>query len=173
MDQISDDELYRKYRKGSRSAFDALYERFRQPLFNYVRRSVNPDKVDELYQDIWLKIVASSNTYKDKGKFRQWLFTCAHNLIVDEYRRNAKADYVVLPELESSDVISDTAVERQVQLALGELPQEQRQAFHLRHELGCSVAEIASIQNCPVESAKSRLRYAYSKLKKELKDLKP
>ncbi len=173
MEPISDDELFRKYRKGNRSAFDTLYERFRQPLYNYVRRSVRANRVDEIYQDIWLKVVASSRTYKENGKFRQWVFTCAHNLIVDEYRRNAKADYVTLPELESQDKISDTAVEREILVALEELPMEQRQAFHLRHELGCSVADIAQIQDCPVESAKSRLRYAYSKLRTQLKDLRP
>lgn len=173
MDAISDDELYRQYRKGNRPAFDALYERFRQPLYNYVRRSVRQNRVDEIYQDIWLKVVASASSYKDSGRFRQWVFTCAHNLIVDEYRRAAKAEHVVLPEIETFDAQPDASMEREIAAALKSLPLEQRQAFHLRHELGCSVAEIAEIQNCPVESAKSRLRYAYSKLKAQLKELQP
>ena len=173
MDQLSDDELYRKYRLGHRLAFDELYTRFRQPLFNYVRRSVRADRVDEIYQDIWLKVVASAKTYNDRGKFRQWIFTCAHNLIVDEYRKNSKAEYVTLPDLATKDNPSDAAVSKSIQQALNELPMEQRQAFHLRHELGCSVSDIAQIQDCPIESTKSRLRYAYSKLKTQLKDLKP
>ena len=173
MDAFSDDELYRKYRKGNRSAFDALYERFRQPLYNYVRRSVRADRVEEIYQDIWLKVVASAHTYKDSGRFRQWIFTCAHNLIVDEYRRVAKAELVALAEIETFDNQSDASVQREIAAALKELPLEQRQAFHLRHELGCSVAEIAEIQGCPAESAKSRLRYAYAKLKAQLKELQP
>lgn len=173
MNAASDDELYRKYRKGHRSAFDLLYERFRQPLYNYVRRSVRGDRVDEIYQDIWLKVVASKASYKDSGRFRQWVFTCAHNLIVDEYRRNAKADHVPLPELESTDLYSDDNIVKEINRAMNELPLEQRQAFHLRQALGCSVAEIAEIQGCPVESAKSRLRYAYSKLKEQLQELKP
>ncbi len=170
----SDDDLYQKYRAGNRRAFDELYERFRQPLYNYVRKSVNPDRVDELYQDIWLKVVASANSkrenYQDRARFRQWLFTCAHNLIVDEYRKNARADLVEFSEIATEDQISDEQIAAALNLAIGQLPLEQRQAFHLRHELGCSVAEIAEIQACPVESAKSRLRYAYQKLKGELKE---
>lgn len=173
MDLLSDDELYKKYRSGNGAAFDLLYERYRQPLYNYVRKSVNADKVDELYQDIWLKVVVSTKRYKDSGRFRQWIFTCAHHLIVDEYRKNSRADYVALPDLESRDVITDEKIAQQIDNALSTLPMEQRQAFHLRHELGCSVAEIANIQECPIESAKSRLRYAYGKLKMQLKDYQP
>lgn len=173
----SDDELYQKYRSGNRGAFDKLYERFRQPLYNYVRKSVNPNRVDELYQDIWLKVVANANanrdSYQDRSKFRQWLFTCAHNLVVDEYRKNARAELVELNDIATEDQLSDKRVTTALIQALSILPLEQRQAFHLRHELGCSVAEIAEIQECPVESAKSRLRYAYQKLKSELQEFAP
>jgi RNA polymerase sigma-70 factor (ECF subfamily) len=173
VDEASDDELYRRYRAGNGKAFDLLYERYRQPVYNYVRKSISSNKVDELYQDIWVKVVAAANNYKDTGKFRQWIFTCAHNLIVDEYRKNARADLVELPDLESRDLVSDDRVRQDIDRVLNELPLEQRQAFHLRHELGCAVAEIAAIQDCPVESAKSRLRYAYQKLKSQLQEYQP
>ncbi|MGK0462595.1 MAG: DNA-directed RNA polymerase specialized sigma24 family protein [Candidatus Azotimanducaceae bacterium] len=55
-------------------------------------------------------------------------------------------------------------------MVLDLLPNEQRQAFYLRHELECSIAEIAEIQACNPEAAKSRLRYAYSKIKIQLED---
>lgn len=173
MDSFSDDELFRKYRSGNRRAFDALYDRFRQPLYNYVRKSVRADKVEELYQDVWLKVVAKSSNYNERGKFRQWLFTCAHNLIVDEYRKSGKAELVEIDEVATQDLIGDEKLGQEIIRALNTLPLEQRQAFHLRHELGCAVAEIAEIQDCPVESAKSRLRYAYQKLKTELQEFQP
>lgn len=165
----TDDELYRRYRSGNGRAFDELYERFRQPLYNYVRRSIPANRVDELYQDIWLKVIASKTRYNDKGRFRQWLFTCAHHLIVDEYRRSSRAEEVPLPEL-AAPAKEDREFRSNIDEAILQLPLEQRQAFYLRHELDCSVAEIAIIQECEPEAAKSRLRYAYAKLKTQLKD---
>ncbi len=168
MNSVTDDELYRRYRSGNRRAFDELYERFRQPLYNYVRRSVSADRVDELYQDIWLKVIATSARYQNNGRFRQWVFTCAHHLIVDEYRRSSRGEEVPLPEL-AAPTKADDEFKSKIDQAILRLPMEQRQAFYLRHELDCSVAEIAEIQGCATEAAKSRLRYAYAKLKDQLK----
>ena len=52
--------------------------------------------------------------------------------------------------------------------AVAALPQEQREAFLLREETGLTVEEIARVTDVPVETAKSRLRYAVRKLKKSL-----
>ena len=55
--------------------------------------------------------------------------------------------------------------------ALKLLPLEQRQAFYMREELTCSIKDIAMIQGCTQEAAKSRLRYAYARLRSSLSDL--
>ncbi|MFT4797560.1 MAG: RNA polymerase sigma-70 factor (ECF subfamily) [Candidatus Azotimanducaceae bacterium] len=174
MTPITDDDLYRRYCSGNDRAFDQLYVRFKQPIYNYVRKSVPSHRVEELFQDVWLKVIASKTRYKDNGRFRQWLFTCAHHLIVDEYRRASKVDEV--PFSDKAKVTNNTAnesktnLQRKIDMVLDLLPNEQRQAFYLRHELECSIAEIAEIQACNPEAAKSRLRYAYSKIKIQLED---
>ena len=170
MAQNTDDELYRRYRRGQSEAFDTLYERYSQPLYNYVRNSISAERVEEVYQDIWLKVIASASRYKDNGRFRQWIFTCAHHLIVDEYRRGNRGQDVPLPELADQRPQTDTQLRSKIETAVQQLPLEQRQAFYLRHELDCSVAEIAAVQDCELEAAKSRLRYAYARLRTLLEE---
>ena len=65
--------------------------------------------------------------------------------------------------------IEGTQLEHVIQQAVSNLPSAQREAFALREEAGFSVNDIASIQGISSEAAKSRLRYAYKKLRHELR----
>ena len=76
-----------------------------------------------------------------------------------------------MPSLSSAsteNTVQDREILLAVQAAIASLPLEQRQAFCLREEFGFSVKEIAEIQDISVEAAKSRLRYAYGKLRMRL-----
>ena len=175
--QLSDDQLMVSFGKGDRSAFDILYARYKQPLYGYLYRNCgNKASVDELFQDIWLKVIASSSRYKRQGKFRPWIFTMAHHCIVDFYRQSGRqaVEHSAVKELVSNQSTENAVQDREflaaVQTAITCLPLEQRQAFCLREESGFSVREIAEIQDISVEAAKSRLRYAYGKLRKRLAD---
>lgn len=175
--QLSDDQLMVSFGRGDRSAFDLLYARYKQPLYGYLYRNCgNEASIDELFQDIWLKVIASSSRYKRRGKFRSWIFTLAHHCIVDFYRKSARqaVKQSAVEELASNQStesrVRDSEVLLAVQTAIASLPLEQRQAFCLREESGFSVKEIAEIQDISVEAAKSRLRYAYSKLRIRLAD---
>jgi len=175
--QLSDDQLMVSFGRGDRPAFDLLYARYKQPLYGYLYRNCgNEASIDELFQDIWLKVIASSSRYKRRGKFRSWIFTLAHHCIVDFYRKSARqaVKQSAVEELASNQStessVRDSEVLLAVQTAIASLPLEQRQAFCLREESGFSVKEIAEIQDISVEAAKSRLRYAYSKLRIRLAD---
>jgi len=175
--QLSDDQLMVSFGRGDRPAFDLLYARYKQPLYGYLYRNCgNEASIDELFQDIWLKVIASSSRYKRRGKFRSWIFTLAHHCIVDFYRKSARQEVKqsAVEELASNQStessVRDSEVLLAVQTAIASLPLEQRQAFCLREESGFSVKEIAEIQDISVEAAKSRLRYAYVKLRIRLAD---
>jgi RNA polymerase sigma-70 factor (ECF subfamily) len=175
--QLSDDQLMVSFGRGDRSAFDTLYARYKQPLYGYLYRNCgNEASIDELFQDIWLKVIASSSRYKRRGKFRSWIFTLAHHCIVDFYRKSGRpaVEQSTVEELASKESTENTVQDREillaVQTAIASLPLEQRQAFCLREESGFSVKEIAEIQDISVEAAKSRLRYAYGKLRNRLAD---
>jgi hypothetical protein len=57
--ELSDDQMMVSFGRGDRSAFDVLVARYKQPLNGYlVRNCGNEASMDELFQDIWLKVVA-------------------------------------------------------------------------------------------------------------------
>ena len=173
--QVSDDQLMVAYRRGDQRSFDSLYDRYRQPLYGYLyRHCYNETQAGELFQDVWLRVIASSKRYEHKGKFRSWIFTVAHNCLVDFYRRNEKQQQEVYEESEGGpnpgDEVMGIEIDSMLEKALLRLPADQRQAFYLREEQGFSVKEIAEIQNISTEAAKSRLRYAYGKLRVSLKE---
>ena len=74
-----------------------------------------------------------------------------------------------VPEYQRPDRVAEFVEQQSALLAaVAALPHEQREAFLLREETGLSVEEIARVTDVPVETAKSRLRYAIRKLQKSL-----
>ena len=165
------------YRDGDAAAFDTLYNRHRGPLFRYVLRGVKLRAVaEELYQEIWIRVIEARRRYSPTARFTTWLYTIAHNRLVDYWRR--KELTVVSAEDETvPDHAADPARQAQgreamarFSEALGQLPHAQREAFLLHEEAGLTAMEIAAVTGSEVEAVKSRLRYAVAKLKTAVDD---
>ena len=176
----TDEELMLAYARGEIRAFDDLYARHRGPLYRFVMRTIKDRALaDELFQETWSRVVASRSRYRPQAKFSTWLLQIAHNLMVDHFRRlrpQAGADETELvlatldaPEHEQPEQqLSEFEQRRRIELALEELPAEQREAFLLRAEQGLGIEEIAEVAGVGRETAKSRLRYALAKLRERL-----
>lgn len=176
----TDEELMLAYARGDALAFDALYERARGMLYRFILRSIPERAVaDELFQDTWSRAIQARSRYRAEAKFSTWLLQIAHNLIVDHLRRQrpqAGADETeqVLAGLDAPDRerpeerLSDFEQRRRLQLALEALPDEQRVAFLLRVESGLGLEEIAQVTGAGHETVKSRLRYAFAKIRERL-----
>jgi len=171
------------YAGGDAAAFERLYGRHKGPLYRYVLRSVKgASEAEELFQDIWMRVIEARARYAPAAKFTTWLYTIAHNRLVDHWRSRGLTvvsldedggdeDGPRIPE-PSAGPTSDPAriAEGREQLArlaaaIAALPLAQREAFLLHHEGGLSVADIAAATGSNEEAAKSRLRYAMGKLK--------
>jgi RNA polymerase sigma-70 factor (ECF subfamily) len=160
------------YRDGNAGAFETLYSRHRARLYRFVLRSVKERGLaEELFQDVWMRVIEARERYFPSAKFTTWLYSIAHNRLVDHWRRKGLA-LVDLENVEvegnSPDPARHAEVRESVQRfakALEALPPAQQEAFLLHEEAGMSVAEIAQATGVGPEAAKSRLRYAMSKLK--------
>ena len=169
-----DSALMLRYRDGDVSAFEVLYRRHKDPVYRYLLRlSGHNETAEDVFQEVWGKIVRVRSSYRPTAKFTTFLYRVAHNCFIDHVRRNKRhaGNSPLEPELHSDNAESlETATERslarqRLEQALGDLPDEQRDAFLLHEEGGLSVDQIATVTGCNRETAKSRLRYAVNKLR--------
>ncbi|HEX6832706.1 MAG TPA: RNA polymerase sigma factor [Rudaea sp.] len=175
--ETTDEELMLAYANGDVRAFDALYQRQRGMLYRFILRSVTDRAAaDELFQETWSRLIASRTRYRVEAKFTTWLLQIAHNLIVDSFRRTrpqagAEETDEVMRELQIAEterpeqVLSEFEQRRRLQRALEALPSHQREAFLLRMEAGLGLDEIAAVTGAGHETVKSRLRYAFAKIR--------
>jgi RNA polymerase sigma-70 factor (ECF subfamily) len=177
----SDEELMLLYRDGDAGAFDVLYSRHKGGVYRYLLRQCREAAVaEELFQDVWMNLVRARAGYTVQARFATYLYRLAHNRLIDHYRKTAPATLVSLDEEEGEAIgqalpdgrerPAEEALDGRRQAArllelIAELPEAQREAFLLQQEGGMSVEAIAQATGVTRETAKSRLRYAMSKLK--------
>jgi RNA polymerase sigma factor (sigma-70 family) len=177
MTEVPDEELMLAYRRGDAGAFEILYARHRARLFRFILRSIHMRATaEELYQEIWMRVIEARTSYQPAARFTTWLYTIAHNRLVDHWRRGGLS----LASLDEQDVPANTPdpaqhaqareALRRFADALERLPPAQREAFLLHEEGGLTVPEIAAATGANEEAAKSRLRYALAKLRAALDD---
>ncbi|MCW9047123.1 MAG: RNA polymerase sigma factor [Gammaproteobacteria bacterium] len=184
LDDLSDEDLMLSYRDGTAAAFDVLYSRHKGGLYRYVLRQLNnrPDIANELFQDVWMKLIKTRTNYQVTARFSTWLYHLAHNRLVDYWRSEKfiknNVSYDETGEL--SDEYSDphkelqnSQLQQQIKKAMADLPEEQRSAILLKEEASLSLAEIAEVTGVNRETVKSRLRYAIKRLRGILQPLRP
>jgi RNA polymerase sigma-70 factor (ECF subfamily) len=181
MEEPGDAELMLRYGAGDASAFEVLYRRHRGPLYRFVLRQCG-DKAagEELFQDIWTRVIDARGRYQATAQFSTWLYSIAHNRLVDHYRSRGRAMFLDQAGSEAAlENVADGALALDVRLdhkrsaerilaALSELPDVQREAFLLQYEGDLSLEQIAEATGVGRETVKSRLRYALSKLRATL-----
>jgi RNA polymerase sigma factor (sigma-70 family) len=183
----TDESLMLRYQSGDAGAFDVLYARHRTGLFRFITRQCRSQShAEELFQEVWMSLIQARDRYKVEAQFRTWLFTIAHNKLMDYFRRHSKAE-VKLFEREDGEepalnlVVGSRVDEPEVKAqskeqgeailrVLASLPAPQREAFLLYEEGGLGIDEIAAAAGISFEAAKSRLRYAIAKLRAGLQE---
>jgi|HigsolmetaAR205D_1030408.scaffolds.fasta_scaffold00373_2 RNA polymerase sigma-70 factor (ECF subfamily) len=179
---VTDDAaLMLRYRNGDVSAFEMLYARYKGPLYRYLQRTCKSvDVANDLFQEVWGKVIASRERYEVRAQFATFLYRIAHNCAVDYFRKAAHVherqalDVVELAEeLHAAEpqpdaVASHTQIKAAFERALDALPPEQRDVFVLYEEAGLSLEQIGKVTGVGMETAKSRLRYAVTKLRAAL-----
>lgn len=171
-----DAELMLRYQRGDIPAFETLYRRHSDRLYRYVLRLCrDPHAAEDLYQEVWSRVIKARHRYRPTAKFVTYLYRIAHNCFVDSVRRNRRfAPHSADPEAivdsaRSPEEWTEVSLMRTRMLAaLAELPAEQRDVFLLHEEAQIGLDDIASITGVNRETAKSRLRYANRKLKAAL-----
>ncbi|MEP7247597.1 MAG: RNA polymerase sigma factor [Gammaproteobacteria bacterium] len=181
MTDVDDGELMLRYAGGDLRAFETLYRRHRNALYRYLTRHTrDPEMANDLFQEVWSKVIASRSRYEPRAKFSTFLYRIAHNCFIDHCRRSSsRADRMKVDaeDFDLENVLPAPASDRpdaraehaetvaRYKAALAALPPDQRDAFLLYEESGLTLEEVGNITGVSMETAKSRLRYALTKLR--------
>lgn len=180
--QLTDDKLVSNYANGNPEAFDVLLQRHQSRLLNYIYQQCNNAQLaEDIFQETFMKAIVTirNGNYTENGKFANWLFRIARNLVVDHFRReNAEntfsaddAEFDVLNRKELSDVtIEDELVDLQIRddlrSLIKSLPFAQMQVLVMRYYRNLSFKEIAEKTGVSINTALGRMRYAILNLRR-------
>lgn len=179
------------YAAGHAGSFDTLYARHKGGVYRYILRHIrDAAAADELFQDVWMNAIRVRASYVPTAKFTTWIYTLAHNKVVDHWRAKGQAKFASIDDDEDGEArdiveslpgssldepetrVAASELGAHLRAALEALPAEQRDAFLLQYEGGLSLAQIAEATGVGQETVKSRLRYATAKLRSVLRPLR-
>ena len=179
--------LMLRVKRGDRAAFTGLVEKYKQPVLNFVFRSLRDEaEAEDVAQNVFLQVYKSRARYERTAKFSTWLFTIAANLARNHFRWRARHPNVSLdaenPETEQSlgstlpadgPAPNEEALAaeraRAVRVAVGKLPEDLREAIVLCEWEDRSTAEAATILETTPKAVESRLYRAKQVLREQLK----
>ena len=164
---------------GAGWAFTRLFEAFGRPVAGYLR-SQNVADPDGLANEVFLRAFRSMSTFiGSEEKFRSWLFTIAHNVLIDERRRLGRrvaetgmADVVDLRgapvALAAEDEALDDLAEERVKDMLAALAPDQRDVVMLRIVADMSIEDVASALGKSIGAIKQLQRRGLEALRREI-----
>ena len=172
--------------RGDSTAFETLYRRYKGGVYRYFLRSLaDAGLAEELAHDVWAALIRARETWRPDAKFTTWLYRLAHNRLIDHYRRSNLVVFTTLDRDDAEDgadapepvsaapgpeqVVAQRAAARRVVSLVEQLPPAQREALLMQLEGGLSLEEIAAATGQGFETIKSRLRYAFAKVREGMK----
>jgi RNA polymerase sigma-70 factor (ECF subfamily) len=172
--------------KGDEKAYSELTQKYQKPLYFHVRKMIrNPDFVEDLVQDIFLKAFKSLKNYKNDYALSTWLYRIATNHTID-YLRKKKLETLSIHaddsddthatiQLADEDSFTDEPMIRRerknkVHEAIDQLPEKYREVILKRHIEEKSYQEIAEEMDIPLGTVKAHIFRARELLYKYMKD---
>ncbi len=182
MKQKTDEELMLMWTAGNLKAFEALFNRYGQKVYNLFLRSLGQKETSEdLLQECFMRLAESRNRYHPQNSFTSWLFTIAMNLLRDQYRKKRRFLATFNPEdpeptlqnfadsgNEPLKQMETDELRATVERALQTLPADQREIIVLSKYQGLSYAEISDILALSPEAAKQKAYRGLKALREKL-----
>jgi RNA polymerase sigma-70 factor, ECF subfamily len=178
---LSDVELVTSLKAGEHAALSKIYDRYGDAMYWFaVRLLGQPQEAEDLLQEIFTTLWDKCTYQSERGSLKTYLMMLVHSRGLDRLRsRKSQIQrqqrlqvYTPLNDpLTPLDHATDSEVTQRVRAALGELPENQRQALEMAYYGGLTQVEIAQRLNVPVGTVKSWFRLSFDKLRRKLADL--
>ena len=188
VEQDPDAALMLRVKQGDGTAFAKLVDKYKQPVMNLAFRMLrDATEAEDLAQNVFIQVHKSASRYRVSSKFSTWLFTIARNLCLNEIRRRSRhpADSLDAPyadqedqpaqqfedkkEASPPDALLQQELARKIELALADLPENQRTAILLCRQDELSYEDIAEVLGCSLAATKSLIHRGRETLKEKLK----
>ncbi len=178
---MDDNKLLKRYAAGDEEAFQELMDRYRDSVYAFLRRFLNrSDLIEDVFQETFLQLFVSRDTFDISRPLRPWLFTIAANKAKDALRRMQRSEVTQLGNMFDSDesTIDDVVNaldhdERMpyddlirderaasVKRVISRMPAKLREIIVLAYFHKFPYAEIAQMLDIPIGTVKSRLHTA-------------
>jgi len=170
----------RLLQRGEEQALVHLYERYNIKLLRYFHRMLWRDetRAQDFLQDLFIKVIEQPGRFNVNLKFSTWLYSIAHNMCKNEYRKQKLRPMVTSSELNAGvqlipETIDNVKFRSELEIVLDSLDEDDKAAFVMRYEMEMTVKDIASTLNLPEGSVKSKLFYIRKKLSERLQVFNP
>jgi len=188
--KLSDAELLTRYTAGEEAAFREIVSRYKNSLYAFLRQFLNRhDLVEDVFQETFLQLYASRDSFDTSRPLRPWLFTIAANKAKDALRKWQRTATVSIGTMADSQDLSfddmlntvtsdgtmpyeelqkDETAARVGQI-IADMPENLREILILAYFQGFSYKQMAEILSIPIGTVKSRLHTAVGRFAKEWK----
>jgi len=182
----TEQELIQRYLAGNKASLERLIHRHQSRVYSYIIMVVKDKQLaDDIFQDTFIKVIntLNSGSYKEEGKFIQWVMRIAHNLIIDHFRKSKRLpvidskkddfniwDTIRIMDMSPEDRIIKDQIYKDLRILIEMLPAEQKEVLFMRHYSDMSFKEIADVTNVSINTALGRMRYALINLRKMIEE---
>ena len=166
----SDEELMARLQTGDERALEVLMQRYQAQLYGFLSRRVG-SHADDVFQETWIRIVRSRESFDTQRRFAAWIYQIANNLCRDRYRRQGamrravdsfRVEDETLRETPDAPPLPEQDRMRERVLAL---PDRLREVLVLRYYEDLGEEEMARVLGIPRGTIKSRLHAAVKALR--------
>ena len=180
---LEDGQLLGLYKNGNEEAFEELVNRHKDRVYTTIYLIVKERyRAEDLMQETFIKAINTikRGKYNEEGKFLPWLLRIAHNLAIDNFRKDRRYPTIVMEDGENLfntlEFAQGTYEDERVKMDthnllkkfIEELPDSQREVLVMRHYMDMSFQEIADATNVSINTALGRMRYALINLRKKM-----
>lgn len=165
---------------------DELITRYQHRLLRYLLYLTgNREQAEDLFQEVWMRVLVRGSQYNGQARFETWLFTIARNLLIDQRRKRTMSSLdelfesggdddrpmafeIVDGEPTPFDHFANLEDRERIAASLLELDTLHREVLVLRFHEELSLEEIAKVTRAPLSTVKSRLYRGLAMIKPKL-----
>jgi RNA polymerase sigma-70 factor (ECF subfamily) len=188
--KLSDAQLLERYSQGDELAFRELVSRYKNSLYAFLKRFLNQrDLIEDVFQETFLQLFTSRDSFDPQRPLRPWLFTIAANKAKDALRKQQRSSAVPIGTISDGEQVSFDDVldslsfdetrpyetlERgefaeRVRQVVANMPDSAREILILAYFNKFSYKQMAEILSIPIGTVKSRLHTAVNRFAKDYK----